>query len=255
MSKAKFNKKNIDHLTKSLERLSIYDGHGKANILQISPKADYARILGDLDIDTIEEKIRQLKEYEKQCSDSGDLEEAEKATSQINELLEKEILLENLGIIEKNQREFEELKIMNDMQISEFNHSWDNIINSLTESSKRIEEDLLIQHQNEREKLETEIQKIDMPQAKLSSEVLNKKVQLKHLIKGKRYGQARDLKTEIEDKEEDEKEVWGDKFREKLARKKELLLKKQKNEYEALKTRLERSINSKLKQRMIEYEK
>jgi hypothetical protein len=94
-----------------------------------------------------------------------------------------------------------------------------------------------------------------MPQAKLSSEVLNKKVQLKHLIKGKRYGQARDLKTEIEDKEEDEKEVWGDKFREKLARKKELLLKKQKNEYEALKTRLERSINSKLKQRMIEYEK
>jgi hypothetical protein len=33
MSKAKFNKKNIDHLTKSLERLSIYDGHGKANIL------------------------------------------------------------------------------------------------------------------------------------------------------------------------------------------------------------------------------
>lgn len=99
-----------------------------------------------MDIDTIEEKIRQLKEYEKQCSDSGDLEEAEKATSQINELLEKEILLENLGIIEKNQREFEELKIMNDMQISEFNHSWDNIINSLTESSKRIEEDLLIQH-------------------------------------------------------------------------------------------------------------
>lgn len=176
MSKAKFNKKNIDHLTKSLERLSIYDGHGKANILQISPKADYARILGDLDIDTIEEKIKQLKEYEKQCSDSGDLEEAEKATSQINELLEKEILLENLGIIEKNQREFEELKIMNDMQISEFNHSWDSIIKMLTDSSKRIEEDLLIQHQNEREKLEAEIQKIDMPQAKLSSDVLNKKV-------------------------------------------------------------------------------
>mgnify|MGYP000591376130 CR=1 FL=1 len=49
--------------------------------------------------------------------------------------------------------------------------------------------------------------------------------------------------------------MWGEKFREKLARKKELLLKKQKNEYEALKTRLERSINTKLKQRMIEYEK
>ena len=255
MSKAKFNKKNIDHLTKSLERLSIYDGHGKVHILQISPKADYAKILGDLDVDTIEEKIKQLKEYEKQCSEAGDLEEAEKATNQINELLEKEILLENLGIIEKNQREFEELKNMNDLQISEFNHDWDSIIKVLTESSKKIEEDLLLQHKREREKLEAEILKIETPKAKLSSDLLNKKVQLKHLIKGKRYGQARVLKATIEEMEVKETEAWEKKFREKLARKKELLLKKQKNEYEALKTRLEKSINTKLKQRMIEYEK
>jgi len=40
-----------------------------------------------------------------------------------------------------------------------------------------------------------------------------------------------------------------------LEKRKELLLKKQRNEYEALKTRLEKSINSKLKQRMAEYEK
>jgi hypothetical protein len=53
----RFNKANIDHLTKSLERLSIYDGHGKVHILQISPKADYIRILGDLDLDTIQEKM------------------------------------------------------------------------------------------------------------------------------------------------------------------------------------------------------
>lgn len=53
----KFNRANIDYLTRSLERLSIYDGQGKVNILQISPKADYLKILGDLNSDKIEQKM------------------------------------------------------------------------------------------------------------------------------------------------------------------------------------------------------
>lgn len=141
-SPLRFNKANIDHLTKSLERLSIYDGHGKVHILQISPKADYIRILGDLDLETISEKIRELKMIEYESSVIGNLEDAEKATNQINELREKEILLCNLGIIEKNQKEFEELKHMNDGQIAGFNEKWDSIIMELTDSSKKIEADL-----------------------------------------------------------------------------------------------------------------
>ena len=96
-SPVRISKANIDHMTKSLERLSIYDGHGKVHILQISPKADYMRILGNLDLDTIHEKIQELKSVEDHASCNGDLEEAERATNQINELREKEILLCNLG--------------------------------------------------------------------------------------------------------------------------------------------------------------
>lgn len=251
----KFDKANIDYLTKSLERLSIYDGQGKVHILQISPKADYAKILGDLNQDIIEEKIRELKLYEKECSENGDLEEAENATEQINQLLEKQILLENLGIIEKNQYEFEKLKNLNDTQIAEFNEKWDGIILKLTEYSKGLEEELLAHHEQERSKMEAEIEKIETPKAKLSSDLLNKKEQLRHLIKGKRYGQARLLKAEIEEMEETEILTWEQRFRDRLMRKKELLLKKQNNEYEALKTRLEKSINTKLKMRMTEYEK
>ena len=56
-SPKRFNKANIDYLTKSLERLSIYDGQGKVQVLQISPKADYAHLLEDLDIQKIEQKM------------------------------------------------------------------------------------------------------------------------------------------------------------------------------------------------------
>merc|ERR1712226_11391 len=126
------------------------------------------RILGNLDLDTIHEKIQELKSVEDHASCNGDLEEAERATNQINELREKEILLCNLGIIEKNQKEFEELKSMNDQQIWNFNEKWDNIIIELTESSKKIEEDLLVQHAEEREKLDNEIERIETPNPKLS---------------------------------------------------------------------------------------
>lgn len=105
VSPKRFNKASIDYLTKSLERLSIFDTQGKVNILQISPKADYANLLEDLDIQKIEQKIKELKDYEKQCSDAGNLEEAESATNQINDLLEKEIFLANLEIIERNRQE------------------------------------------------------------------------------------------------------------------------------------------------------
>ena len=57
VSPKRFNKANIDYMTKSLERLSIYDGQGKVQILHISPKADYLKILGDLSIDTINQKM------------------------------------------------------------------------------------------------------------------------------------------------------------------------------------------------------
>jgi len=135
-------------------------------------------------------------------------------------------LLENLGIIEKNQIEFNELKIYNDDMLLEFNLEWDNIITNLTQSSKKIEEDLLAQHIRERDKLGIEIDKIQVPKAKLSSDTLNKKVQLRLLIKGKRYAEARHLKEVIEEKEAAEIEAWNIKFREQLALKKELLLKK-----------------------------
>lgn len=67
--------------------------------------------------------------------------------------------------------------------------------------------------------------------------------------------QVEELKSEIEEMEAREKENWELKFREMLAKKHELLLLKQKNEFEAMKTRLEKSINSKLKQRMKAYDK
>ena len=67
--------------------------------------------------------------------------------------------------------------------------------------------------------------------------------------------QVRSHKPEIQDMEVNERANWESKFRDMLQKKHDLLLLKQKNEFEAMKTRLEKAINSKLKQRMKAYDK
>jgi len=51
------NQSHVEMLTRSLERLSIYDGHGKVRILQLSPKTDFLNIIGDLDLNGIQQRL------------------------------------------------------------------------------------------------------------------------------------------------------------------------------------------------------
>ena len=48
---------NVDMLTKSLERLSIYDGQGKSKLLKIPPKLDFQKLMGNLELDEIEGRM------------------------------------------------------------------------------------------------------------------------------------------------------------------------------------------------------
>lgn len=49
--------KNVEQLTRSLERLSLYDGKGKKKNLFISPKQNFQKILGGLTLADINERM------------------------------------------------------------------------------------------------------------------------------------------------------------------------------------------------------
>lgn len=147
------------------------------------------------------------------------------------------------------------MKQLNEDQINEFNERWDAIIFDLTEDSKKIENDLRDQHEAERAKLEEEISRQQTPPVKFSSELLDNNFKLEQLIRNKKYQTAKLLKEKIELRQEREVVEWERKFGEQRDKQKDLLAKKQRNEYEALKTRLEKSINTKLKMRMNDYDK
>ena len=50
-------KMNGEQLLKSLERLSIYDANGKSKLLKLPPKIDFEKMLGNLDLDKIDQKM------------------------------------------------------------------------------------------------------------------------------------------------------------------------------------------------------
>jgi uncharacterized membrane protein YgcG len=102
--------------------------------------------------------------------------------------------------------------------------------------------------------LEEEIEKMGQPPVKFSSSLLNKRFKLKHLVKAKDYGRAKELQEDIRHQEAMETEVATENFLRSIDKLRENKHKKHVSEYEAVKARLEKSINSKLKQRMTEYE-
>ena len=51
------SRKNVEQLTRSLERLSLYDGKGKKRKLAISPKQNFEKILGGLTMEDIDNRM------------------------------------------------------------------------------------------------------------------------------------------------------------------------------------------------------
>lgn len=111
-----------------------------------------------------------------------------------------------------------------------------------------------LQHETEMQMLEEEIEKMGQPAVKFSSGLLNKKYKLKYLIKAKNYSKAKELQEDIFIQEQKETHIAERNFLKSIDKLRENKQKKHVSEYEAVKARLEKSINSKLKQRMTEYE-
>lgn len=142
-----------------------------------------------------------------------------------------------------------------DLEIKKFNDKWEYTLFQLSETSKKIEDDLQMQHEQEMELLEEEIQAMGDPPIKFSSELLNRKFKLKQLIKMKNYTEAKIVQEEIREKEEEELKQMEENHNKAMEKLRQNKRKKHKSEYESVKARLEKNINSKLKQRMNEYEK
>ena len=63
------------------------------------------------------------------------------------------------------------------------------------------------------------------------------------------------VKNSIEKQTETDIKKWNESFAEKLEKRKELLLQRQKTEYESLKVKLQKSVDEKIKMRAIEHDK
>lgn len=142
-----------------------------------------------------------------------------------------------------------------DREIKEFNDKWEYTLFQLSETSKKIEDDLQKQHEQEMLLLEEEIVAMGDPQVKFSADLLDKKFKLRQLIKQKKYTEAKAAQEDIRELEEKELVLMEENHLKAMEKMRAIKRKKHKAEYESVKARLEKNINAKLKQRMNEYEK
>ena len=148
---------------------------------------------------------------------------------------------------------------------------WDDLIQEHIDNMKKIEQELSNTHQEEVTKFNEEIESIVIPKPKFSKNLINNHVVLQNLIKTKKYSEAQEISDQIEEmvnstgyllikltnilQERYETDKWNTGYKDKFNKKKQALNAKQKNEMDALRVKLENSLQEKLKMRSAELQK
>lgn len=242
----------LETLTRSLERLSLQGTSSQGALPNI--RKDLERLVGDLTAEQIAMRVAEFERAEAAAVEAGHIDEADRLNAEVRELREKEVLLKNFLVIEQNQNAFEQLRAFNERQVSDFNDRWEAVIAEVVEYSRRIEQSLLDQHALERSRLEEGLRHARVPPVKLSAALLNEKFRVKQMLRGKHYEAAREAQEAAAAREATERQTWAERHQLQLDRRRSLLATQHSNEYNALRARLEKTINLKLKQRMAEYE-
>lgn len=117
------------------------------------------------------------------------------------------------------------------------------------EQAKKHEENLQREHDAELQNFTERAIAEEPPKVKFSSYVLTLRKNLENLIKIRDYKEAEATRNTLEQAEEAEMEQWRVRFEEKKKHKYEQILKRQENEFKALRIKLETQFNEKIKER------
>lgn len=181
-------------------------------------------------------------------------------------MLSKKKINQKYLIKSYNFEKSDELERLNVAQFEEFNKMWDQLIQEHVEQMKAIEQDMLKSHEEEMNNFEIELEKIVIPKPKFSKEILNLRHNLNNMIRAKKYSEAEEMTHKLDImvgfkrlyvnlQEFEESEKWNKNYKEKYSKKRFLILARQKNEIEALREKLQNSLQEKLRMRTNELQK
>lgn len=139
-------------------------------------------------------------------------------------------------------------------QFESFESFWDQKLKHYDIESKEIEQNLMVDHEAEREKYQEEVEQSLQNMGKMSSKFINLQFKMEQMAKNQRFREAAEIKAQLEDeynkcieKIEMEREAKVQKMMEKL-------MKKQENELKSLKQKITVNRNDLLKTKEKDYD-
>ena len=139
-------------------------------------------------------------------------------------------------------------------QFESFENFWEQKLKHYDIESKEIEQNLVIDHEAEREKYQEEVEASLANSGKMSSKFINLQFKMEQMAKNQRFKEAAEIKTQLEDEYnkcveriEAERELKVTKAMEKLIR-------KQENELKSLKQKITVNRNDLLKTKEKDYD-
>lgn len=194
-----------------------------------------------------------LRRKELESLRKGQYADAEEAKNRFHKLKEEQLKQKQEMLYTKNKENIREVEKQAEQDIQEFQREWEMKLRLHIEQAKRSEETLQRQHDAELQEFTERAITEEPPKVRFSSHVLTLRKNLENLIKIRDYKEAELTRNSLEETEKAESEQWRSRFDERKKHKYEQLLRKQENEFKALRIKLETQFNEKIKEREVKF--
>jgi len=159
------------------------------------PKDDAVELPSELADPKVMEFLRILDEYRLKCEDEGNYEEAERASSQLDNLRQQETKRQLKAITARQIAERQDIQIAHNMQFAEFNSAWDKYLDEYDQMSQQYIKQMTERHSQELRNFQESLHQkmLDKP-PKFSRELLEWRRRQHMLAKQKNYTEAQKIK-------------------------------------------------------------
>ena len=139
-------------------------------------------------------------------------------------------------------------------QFESFENFWEQKLKHYDIESKEIEQNLMIDHESERERYQEEVENSLQNSGKMSSKFINLQFKMEQTAKNQRFREAAEIKTQLEDEYNKCIEKIDAEREGKIMKMMEKLIKRQENELRSLKQKITVNRNDLLKTKEKDYD-
>ncbi|CAK87960.1 unnamed protein product (macronuclear) [Paramecium tetraurelia] len=193
-------------------------------------------------LEQIEDYISVMEIKKEDSKKKGQLKQTQQLIEKIDDLNSISIIYKSIKQAEQYDAELQMVEFQQKLQLEEFDEAWEDLYKIEQDRIKEAENTIYSLHFKEMEQLQKQLQEQSIPKIKFSSDIIQKQALYNQLFRAGHYADADLVQKKLQEQIDIENQKWEKQHVEKIENKLNQLTKKQINELQVLKQKLNSQI-------------